>query len=242
MTFSVSPQNPPASPLLVFDLDGTLAETAPDLVATLNLLLTREGFPPLPYETARSMVGGGARTLIERGLAHSGSSLPGKRIDELFDEFLAHYDAHICDHSKLFPGVAAALDRFEAAGWRFAVCTNKIEYSSVLLLKALGIADRFAAICGKNTFAMSKPDGRALLSTIEKAGGRSDRALMVGDSKTDIETARNAKIPVVAVDFGYTDLPIEAYEPDRIISHFDELWAAAESLVMLGCAWSRPPA
>jgi len=220
----------PVQPLLVFDLDGTLAETAPDLVATLNVLLTREGFPPVPYETARSMVGGGARALIERGLAHSGGSLPAARIDAMFDEYLSYYDAHIADATTLFPGVGAALDRFEAAGWRFAVCTNKIEYSAVLLLEALGIAGRFSAICGKNSFPMSKPDGRALLMTIDKAGGRSDRAIMVGDSKTDIETAQNARVPVVAVDFGYTELPVEAYEPDRVISHFDDLWDAAESL------------
>lgn len=217
-------------PILVFDLDGTLAETAPDLVATLNMLLTREGFPAVPYETARSMVGGGARALIERGLAHCGGSLPAARIDEMFEEYLSYYDAHIADATTLFPGVSAALDRFDAAGWRFAVCTNKIEYSAVLLLEALGIAGRFKAICGKNSFSMSKPDGRALLMTIEKAGGRSDRAIMVGDSKTDIETAQNAKIPVVAVDFGYTEMPVEAYEPDRVISHFDDLWDAAESL------------
>lgn len=223
-----------STPLLVFDLDGTLAETAPDLVATLNMLLVREGFPAIPYAAARNLVGGGARTMIERGLAHSGSSLSGTRIDALFEEFLTHYDAHICDHTTLFPGVAAALDRFEDAGWRFAVCTNKIEYSSQILLEALGIAGRFSAICGKDTFSMSKPDGRALLMTIEKAGGRNDQTIMVGDSKTDIETARNAKIPVVAVDFGYTDLPVEAYEPDRVISHFDELWEAAESLLEAG--------
>ena len=221
----------PTPPLLVFDLDGTLAETAPDLVTTLNLLLTREGLPPVPYEEARRMVGGGARALIERGLAYSGSNLPVTRIDALFEEFLVHYDAHIADATTLFPGVGAALDRFETAGWRFAVCTNKIEYSSTLLLDALGIAHRFSAICGKNTFPISKPDGRALLMTIDKAGGRPDRAIMVGDSKTDIETAQNAKIPVVAVDFGYTDLPVEAYEPDRVISHFDDLWEAVESLV-----------
>ncbi|QXX73358.1 Phosphoglycolate phosphatase [Methylovirgula sp. HY1] len=218
-------------PLLVFDLDGTLAETAPDLVTTLNMLLTREGFPPVPYEKARGMVGGGARTLIERGLAYAGGDLPAPRIDALFEEFLVHYDAHIADATTLFPGVGAALDRFETAGWRFAVCTNKIEYSSTLLLTALGIADRFHAICGKNTFPMSKPDGRALLMTIDKAGGQPDRTIMVGDSKTDIETAQNAKIPVVAVDFGYTDLPVEAYAPDRVISHFDDLWEAVESLV-----------
>lgn len=225
MTLSSAPP-----PLLVFDLDGTLAETAPDLVTTLNMLLTREGFPSVPYETARGMVGGGARALIERGLAYAGGDLPAQRIDTLFEEFLTHYDAHIADATMLFPGVGAALDRFEAAGWRFAVCTNKIENSSTLLLAALGVAHRFSAICGKNTFPISKPDGRALLMTIDKAGGHPDRTIMVGDSKTDIETAQNAKIPVVAVDFGYTDLPVEAYEPDRVISHFDDLWEAVESL------------
>ena len=141
------------------------------------------------------MVGGGARLMIERGLTHAGVSLPKPKIDQMFDDFLVHYDAHIADASTLFPGVIAALDQFEAAGWRFAVCTNKIDQSSVLLLKALGVADRFAAICGKDTFPVSKPDGRALLMTIEKAGGRHDNAIMVGDSKTDIETAQNAKIP-----------------------------------------------
>ncbi len=133
-------------------------------------------------------------------------------------------------NSVLYPGVTAALDRFETAGWSFAVCTNKIEYPSVLLLTALGVADRFAAICGKDTFTVSKPDGDALLKTIAKAGGDPRRAIMVGNSKTDIETAKNAGVPVVAVDFGYTDLPVETFAPDRVISHFDELFDAVEDL------------
>lgn len=217
-------------PLLVFDLDGTLAETAPDLVTTLNQVLAKIGVAPVAYESARAMVGGGARLMIERALAHAGVSLPKPKIDQMFDDFLVHYNAHIADASTLFPGVLAALDRFEDAGWRFAVCTNKIAESSVLLLKALGVADRFAAICGKDTFAMSKPDGRALLMTIEKAGGRHDNAVMVGDSKTDIETAQNAGIPVVAVDFGYSDHPVATYRPNRVISHFDALWDAVADI------------
>ncbi len=217
-------------PLLVFDLDGTLAETAPDLVATLNIVLGREGVGPVQFETARAMVGGGARLMIERALAHAGSSLPEERVDELFDDFLAHYEAHMADATTLFPGVGAALDRFEAAGWCFAVCTNKIAESSVQLLEALGIAHRFQAICGKNTFPVSKPDGRALLMTIDKAGGSPYNTIMVGDSKTDIETAQNAEIPVVAVDFGYTDQPVANYKPNRVISHFDDLWDAVADI------------
>jgi phosphoglycolate phosphatase len=219
-----------APPLLVFDLDGTLAETAPDLVTTLNLLLTREGLKPVPFALARAMVGGGARLMIERALAHAGVRLPDKRIDVLFDDFLAHYEAHLADSTTLFPGVDAALDRFEAAGWRFAVCTNKIEESSVSLLEALGVAHRFEAICGKNTFPVSKPDARALLMTIDKAGGRRQNTIMVGDSKIDIETARNAEIPVVAVDFGYTNQPVATYKPNRVISHFDDLWGAVADI------------
>jgi phosphoglycolate phosphatase len=217
-------------PLLVFDLDGTLAETAPDLTATLNMILTREGLGPVPYETARTLVGGGARLMIERGLAHSGARLPDEKIDRLFEDFLDHYEAHIADASTLFPGVVEALDRFEEAGWRFAVCTNKVEQASMMLLKALGIADRFAVICGKETFPMSKPDRRALLMTIEKAGGSRESAIMVGDSKTDIETAQNARIPVIAVDFGYADQPVATYKPNRVISHFDDLWDAVADI------------
>jgi phosphoglycolate phosphatase len=217
-------------PLLVFDLDGTLADTAGDLVATLNAILAREGLSPLATAEARAMVGAGAKALVQRGLKAHGINPSEARLDELFDDFLAHYEAHIADETVLFPGVAAALDRFEEAGWRFAVCTNKIEYPSVLLLTALGVAGRFGAICGKDTFAVSKPHGEALLQTIAKAGGDPRRAIMVGDSKTDVETARNAEIPVVAVNFGYTDLPIETFKPDKIIGHFDELWDAVEGL------------
>jgi len=217
-------------PILVFDLDGTLADTAGDLVSTLNAILEREGLSGIAFDEARAMVGAGARALVQRGLAAHGVKASEARLDALFAEFLAHYEAHIADATVLYPGVAEALDRFEGAGWGFAVCTNKIEYPSILLLTALGVAKRFRAICGKDTFAVSKPDGEALLQTIARAGGDRRRAIMVGDSKTDIDTARNANIPVVAVDFGYTDQPVSTFKPDRIISHFDELWDAVEGL------------
>jgi phosphoglycolate phosphatase len=219
------------APLLVFDLDGTLVETAPDLVATLNVILERAGAAPIPYETARVMVGGGAKVMIERGLAYSGApAVTPTQMEEMFDAFLAHYEAHIADRSEIYPGVVAALDRFAAAGWHFAICTNKMEHASILLLQKLGIGQRFRAICGKNTFPFSKPNGAALIMTIARAGGSPQRTVMVGDSHTDIATARNAKIPVVAVDFGYSEQPIATFEPDRIISHFDDLWDAVAAL------------
>lgn len=214
------------APLLVFDLDGTLADTAGDLLATLNFILSREGLPTVTEDQARRMVGMGARTLIKRGFERGGADLSTARLEELFEEFLRHYEENIAVHSRLFSGVEQALDRFEAAGFAFAVCTNKIEKPSVKLLRELGVAERFRAICGQDTFAWWKPDPRALLSTIERAGGHPGRSVMIGDSKTDIDTAKAAGVPVVAVDFGYTEIHVSELGPDRVISHFDSLWDA----------------
>lgn len=219
------------APILVFDLDGTLADTARDLIATLNMLLAREGLPGVAPDAARHLVGAGARALIERGFAQNGAPPPPERVEPLVQDFLAHYEAHIADESRLFPGALAALDRFSGAGYRLAVCTNKPERLARLLLERLDVADRFAAICGRGTFPMHKPDPRMLTLTIEAAGGDPRRAVMVGDSRTDVDTAKNAGAPVVAVDFGYTDVPVAELAPDRVISHFDELWEAAHAII-----------
>ena len=216
--------------LLVFDLDGTLAETAGDLIGTLNFILAREGVAPVDLSEARFMLGAGAKALIERGFAAQRIPLAPARLQQLFGDFLAHYEAHIADHSFLFPGVVEALDRFEAAGWDFAVCTNKIEAPARKLLVALGVADRFRAIVGQDTFGAPKPDPRVLAQTIALAGGTPTAAIMVGDSRTDIDTARRLGIPCVAVDFGYTDVHVSQLGPDRVISHFDELWDSVASL------------
>ena len=214
------------TPVLVFDLAGTLAETAGDLMGTLNVILTREGLAPLPLASARSLLGAGAKALIARGFAAVGQALTPEKLDGLYRDFLAHYNAHIADNSWLFPGVEAALGRATQAGWTLAVCTNKLEHSSHLLLRALGVADRFQFVCGQDTFGVAKPDPKPLIETIARAGGLASHAIMVGDSRTDIDTARAAGVPVIAVDFGYTDVPIADLNPDRIISHFDQLWDA----------------
>jgi phosphoglycolate phosphatase len=218
-------------PTIVFDLDGTLADTAPDLVATLNTLLLRENLPQQRLETARPFVGAGARKLLERGFTAAGAPLEEPRLSGLLAEFLERYEAHIADETRLFPGAERSLDQFQHAGFRLAVCTNKTERLAQLLLERLGVADRFSAICGRETFAHMKPDGRALLSTIERAEGDPARAVMVGDSQTDVAAARNAGAPIVAVDFGYSDPPVATFQPDRLISHFDELWDAASGLL-----------
>jgi phosphoglycolate phosphatase len=225
------PHSPSSGATLVFDLDGTLAETAPDLIAALNFVLASEGVEAVPLASARSLVGAGARALIARGFALGGRPLQPEKLETLFAMFLDYYNAHIADHSRLFPGVVACLDRCAAAGWRLAVCTNKVEHSSRLLLAKLGVADRFAFICGQDTFGVAKPDPKPLLETIRRAGGRPERSVMVGDSLTDIDTARAAGTPVVAVDFGYSDVPVAELGPDRVISHFDALFDAAEGLM-----------
>ena len=220
--------------LIVFDLDGTLAETAGDLMGALNHVLSLDGIAPLPVDKARSLLGAGGRALIRRGFTAAGRPLAEERLEELFRLFLGFYEAHIADHSHLFPGVVEALDRLEARGYGLAVCTNKMEGTARRLLAALGVADRFRAICGQDTFAVSKPQPGALLGTVERAGGDPARSVMVGDSVTDIDTAKAARIPVVAVDFGYTDRPVSELGPDLIIGHFDALGDAVERLLSRG--------
>ncbi len=215
---------------LVFDLDGTLAETAPDLIGALNFVLAKDGIAPLPVEAARSLLGAGGRALIERGYTRAGRTLSSQRLDALFIDFLEFYNAHIADKSTLFPGVEACLDRCAAAGFVLAVCTNKLEHSSNLLLTKLGVIERFAFVCGQDTFGVAKPDPKPLLETVRRCGGEIASSLMIGDSVTDIRTARAAGMPVIAVDFGYTDIPVSELGPDRVISHFDALDEAVRAL------------
>jgi phosphoglycolate phosphatase len=215
--------NRTARQTIVFDLDGTLVDTAPDLVGTLNVVLDREGLSPVPYEEGRMLVGGGARYMIERGLASQGNSRTKADLDRLFGDFIAHYSLHVADRSRAFPGVEEALDVLADGGYQLAVCTNKLERLSMRVLDALGLSRRFAAICGQDTFGVQKPNPEFLRKTLERAGGVLDRAIMVGDSPTDISTAQAAGIPVIAVDFGYTNIPVSQLAPDRIISHFNAL-------------------
>src|SRR4051812_32309135 len=218
------------APTIVFDLDGTLIDTAPDLIGTLNVILTRHDVAPVAFDEARTMIGAGVKPLLQRALASKGKQLPTEEIDRLFAEYLDIYAAHIADGSRPFPRLEQALDRLAADGYRLAVCTNKLEWLSVKLLKELHLAERFAAICGQDTFTMRKPDPDMLRLTIARAGGDTGHAVMVGDSMTDVATARAAGIPVVAVDFGYTDTPPAQLGADRLISHFEALPRAVMEL------------
>jgi phosphoglycolate phosphatase len=225
---------------IVFDLDGTLVDTAPDLISTLNLVLGGQGLPPVAYEAARRMIGGGVRRMIERALIAERRNVPPAEIDRMFAIFIDHYGAHIADRSRAFPHVDSVLQRLAGEGFRLAVCTNKLECLSVRLLDALNLSGYFAAICGQDTFGVQKPDPQMLRLTIGRAGGEVERAIMIGDSLTDVRTARAAKVPVIAVDFGYSEVAPVALKADRLISAFTELPAAIAALAATATAAVAP--
>src|ERR1700712_5933066 len=220
-----------SSRIVVFDLDGTLVDTAPDLINALNFVLTREGLPAVPLHSARNLIGAGARRLIERGLELEGRVATFAEITGLTTDFIDYYAAHIAEQSRPFDGLENTLDDLSGRGYRFAVCTNKLEWLSKLLLDHLELSSRFSAICGADTFGVSKPDPAILKQTVLRAGGDLRCALMVGDAGPDDGVARRAGVPVVCVDFGYTEIPIADLKPDRLISHMKDLSAAVESLM-----------
>lgn len=219
-----------STPIIVFDLDGTLVDTAPDLISALNFVLEREGLPPVPLDSARNMIGAGARKLIERGLELEGRAASLQDITRMTADFIDYYAAHIAEASRPFEGLEGALDDLSARGFRFAVCTNKLEWLSKRLLDQLELSGRFAAICGADTFGVSKPDPAFLRQTIARAGGQLSSSIMVGDAGTDIGVARRAGVPVIGVGFGYTDVPIAELKPDRLIHHMRDLPAAVDEL------------
>ena len=219
------------SPTIVFDLDGTLVDSAPDLIDTLNFVLRAEGITPLPFELARPMIGHGARVLLERGFDALGRTCAPADMDRMFKAYIEHYAGRIAQLTRPYPGLDGALDTLTQQGCVLAVCTNKLEWLSVKLLDALALTPRFAAICGQDSFGMAKPDPEILRRTIAKAGGDPANAVMIGDSATDVRTAQAAGIPVVVVDFGYPDESLAALKPDRTISHYDALPEAVFGLL-----------
>lgn len=217
--------------LCIFDLDGTLADTAPDLVAALNHVLAAEGLPQADFETARAFVGHGARVLIERAHRAHDIELDDARAIELTEQFVGFYAQNIAGDTMLFPHVLDAMDEMAEDGWAFAICTNKRESLARQLLGALDLTERFDAICGGDTFAERKPNGQHILKTIEAAGGDPARSVMVGDSPPDILAAKDANVPVIAVSFGYSNEPIGSLDPDIIIDTFADLKEKADELV-----------
>lgn len=215
-----------SSAIVVFDLDGTLVDTAPDLVASLNHAVTQAGIAPVSYGDLTHLVGHGARAMIERTFALRQKPLAEDLLEWQLREFVDFYHGSMPGDSLPYPGLVDALDRLSGAGFKLAVCTNKPEKLATRLLERLGLIERFAAISGGDTFEVRKPNAEHLLRTITNAGGSAGRSVMVGDSLNDILVARNAMVPSVAVPFGYSDVPVESLEPTLVIRHFDDLTPA----------------
>jgi phosphoglycolate phosphatase len=216
---------------LAFDLDGTLVDTAPDLVGAVNTVLAEEGLPTLPFEQLRLMIGRGARTLIARGFAAAGAPLDDGKMGLVFERFIAVYLGRIARESLPYPGCLAALDRLSEAGAILAVCTNKRTDLSIALLDALNMTDRFAAIIGADIAPAAKPDARHLIYAVERAGGDLTRSLLVGDSENDVRAARAAGAPSVFVTFGYCEHHVDELRPDTVISDYAALPDACARLL-----------
>jgi phosphoglycolate phosphatase len=216
---------------IAFDLDGTLVETAPDLIAAANHVFQREGLDAVAPHVIRDQISFGARAMIVKGIEHQGAKRTTVEIDALLADFLAHYEANIAVHSRPFPNVLAVLENCRSRGARLVVCTNKRAYLSEELLAALDMRQHFEAIAGRDTFAVCKPHPDHLLGAIAMAGGNPGRAIMVGDSDTDISTARAAGIPSIAVTFGYTDVPAIDLGANEVIEHYDQFDGALGRIV-----------
>lgn len=216
---------------LVFDLDGTLVDTAPDLIRTTNYVLASRGIEPLPPERLRPEISFGARRMIAAGLQLRGVACSEDELDGMFGSFIDYYASNIAVESRPFEGLKDVLEGCLEEGGRLAVCTNKRESQSRQLLSELGLMGLFSALAGRDTFPVCKPHPDHLLGTIRLAGGDPAHAVMIGDSEVDISTARAARVPVIGVTFGYTHIPVTELAPDAVIDGYGEFRAALDSVL-----------
>jgi len=208
---------------VVFDLDGTLVNTAPDLQATLNHVLAAHGYTPVKPDITDALIGNGAKAMLRAGLGHQGTCPSERQLDDMFTLFLKHYSENIAVHSQPYEGCVMALDRLDQAGATLAVCTNKTQSLADQLLKTLNLHDRFACVIGADSVPDKKPDAGHILETLKQAKGDQKRAIMVGDSQTDERAARNAELPFLYVPFGYGPLNKDKSHISAVLDHYNHL-------------------
>jgi phosphoglycolate phosphatase len=216
---------------VVFDLDGTLVDTAPDLTRATNHVLALYGRRPVSKRDVTGLVGLGARALIRRGFAATGDPVEEDQIEKLFRLFLEFYAANIAIESVLYPGTKQLLDLCRESGIRLGICTNKPEALSRTLIAGLGLSDYFGAIVGMDTISIAKPDPRIYDETLRRLDVNGGRTVMIGDSETDVLTARAAGVPMIAVTFGYTPKPVKEFGPDYLVDHYDDMWPVIERVL-----------
>ena len=216
---------------IAFDLDGTLVDSAPDLIGTLNRLLVREGLPPRPLEAARHLVGHGAMALLKDGFAEAGAEWKDDSGKALFDDFISDYISNIAVETRPFPSCIDVLERLSERGAKLCVATNKRTDLSLALLDALELTNHFDAIVGPDAVSAKKPNGAHIREAVLKAGGDPAKTVMVGDSTTDTGAAKNAGVPCILVSFGYSDVPLAEMGGDITIDHYDDFDAALAKFV-----------
>lgn len=216
---------------IAFDLDGTLVETAPDLIGTLNRMLAARDIPGMPVESAQHLVGHGALALLRHGFQEAGAPWHEAEAQALLDEFLADYICNIAEFSRPYDGVITTLERLAARGALLCVATNKRTDLSVALIAALDMTHHFAVICGPDRVSARKPDGAHIREAVSMSGGDPARAIMIGDGAPDVQAAKSAGVPSVVVSFGYTPIPAQDLGGDVLVDHFDEVEAAIDGLI-----------
>ncbi len=216
---------------IAFDLDGTIIETAADLMGTLNRMLAARGIAAMPVEAARHLIGYGALALLQHGFQEAGAAWDEAQAPALREEFLADYRRHIADHSQPYEGVVDTLDRLAERAAVLCVATNKPTDLSVALIEALGMTRHFAVICGPDKVSARKPDGAHIREAVQQAGGDPARAIMVGDGAPDVQAAKDAGVPCVVVTYGYTPILPENLGGDVLIDHFEDLEEAIDGIV-----------
>jgi phosphoglycolate phosphatase len=226
----------PTAPTLIFDLDGTLADTAPDLLGATNAVLAARGRSRLDLDHLRHMVGFGAVALITQAMEASGAPVTTEEMPSLIEIFLDHYRGHIADGTRLFPEVAETLAALKQAGARLGVLTNKPQELTDLLLPRLGLGDVFAAVYGAGRKPYTKPDPRIFHDVVAdtvQVGGDGRPAVMIGDSITDLNTARAAGVPCILMSYGFTPVPAAQLGADMVLDEFAQLPQSLRQLGML---------
>ena len=215
---------------IAFDLDGTLVESAPDLMNALNFALTRAGRNAVSLDAVKHMIGDGIGVLVEKGFAATGDLPEADELATAVEACLSYYEAHPVDESFAFEGVLDALGSLKQAGYVLSVCTNKPHAAAVSVLRAFELDGYFECVVGGDTYPFRKPDARMLLGTLKTMDVAPQRAVMVGDSHNDCLVAKGAGVAFVMASFGYNSVPLAQLGPDRVFDHFDDLPALVESL------------
>lgn len=221
---------------LIFDLDGTLIDSAPDVCASMNRVLAGMGRRELTLEETKEMVGWGGRVLAEKSLARTGRAGTDAEVDRFLEDFLATYAQHPAEHSRIFPGVIPVLDAFRSAGLRMGICTNKPTTATPPVLEAMGLAKYFDVVSCGDAVPHRKPDGRHVRLVVDELAATVETTALIGDSENDIAAAIDAGVRSVAVTFGYAHVPYDQLGADALIDHFRDLPRALAGIAPVAVA------